>query len=448
MSSDGDGEKTANASVEAVAARKCRLSGLKVAIAGVYADSFGYGIIIPFIPFFVDTFEKDPVKANQWVGAILSAQYLGIFMGAFLMGYVTDKLGPKRALCISLAGDVVFFLLGAFAKSGELFLLTRLASGISSPSLPAETWVVKNTTSENRPTYYSMLMAGAWLGILLGAGGGVAVADVGISGALYLSSSVAFVVFVIALFAEGPEENAFEDSEGNKHTENQALKAITFQPVYAILVIHYLVNGFISGALPAMSPLTLIDFYNFNEREVAAYLLGTVCLLLLVIVLFYKRLLAFLKPWAMLIILGIGQIVFAGLQPVCLAFLTEDQPAPFITIRTFNVLFDGLSFPTVGIVAANLVDIFIEENPRAPAVTGRVMGLGRSIQSFGQIASPFLATTLYNIAFYYPFVFNAALSTMMVLIYLCSGLRDKLNQTPMTKNDSIYGITSRVSFEP
>merc|ERR1712157_306053 len=137
-----------------------------------------------------------------------------------------------------------------------------------------------------RPTYYALIMAGAWLGILLGAGGSVAVADVGISGALYLSSAIAFVMLVIALFAEGPEEKAFEDSEGNQHTEKQALKAVTFTPVYGILVVQYLVNGFISGANPAMAPLTLIDFYGFNEREVASYLLGVVFVLPLVTVLF------------------------------------------------------------------------------------------------------------------------------------------------------------------
>lgn len=143
-------------------------SGSKIAIVGNFVDAMGLGIVVPFLPFFTATFESDPDKANLWVGMILAGQNFGVFIGAYFMGALADKYGPKFALLLALFGDAIFFLAAAFANTGVSFLLLRIAAGVSSPGTASDTWLVKSTTPENRPRALGLLVAGTWAGVLLG----------------------------------------------------------------------------------------------------------------------------------------------------------------------------------------------------------------------------------------------------------------------------------------
>lgn len=139
-----------------------------VPIAGNFVDSLGLGIIVPFLPFFTSTFEDDVERANLWVGWILSAQFVGNFFGSYVMGLLSDKYGPKFALSLSLFGDIIFFLAGAFANSGISFLIFRFLAGFTSPATPADSWLVQASDEETRPKLIAYVLAATWGGFLIG----------------------------------------------------------------------------------------------------------------------------------------------------------------------------------------------------------------------------------------------------------------------------------------
>jgi len=46
-------------------------------------------------------------KLELWTGAILSAQFIAVIPGNLFWGYLTDRLGSRLTLQITIAGDAL-----------------------------------------------------------------------------------------------------------------------------------------------------------------------------------------------------------------------------------------------------------------------------------------------------------------------------------------------------
>ncbi len=77
-----------------------------------------------------------PVIINQWklspvnIGVLLSASSLGLLIGAFLFGFITDILGRKLSLILSTVLFSLFVGLGAFANSFNTLYWLRVVAGV------------------------------------------------------------------------------------------------------------------------------------------------------------------------------------------------------------------------------------------------------------------------------------------------------------------------------
>lgn len=111
------------------------------ALLATFADYFGLATMTPTLPFYLGELGIGAATVASWTGAILSAQFGAVVVGNLVWGNVADRLGARRALQLTMLGDVVFFSATAFARSAPELLLVRLLAGASTPLVPALSFI-------------------------------------------------------------------------------------------------------------------------------------------------------------------------------------------------------------------------------------------------------------------------------------------------------------------
>eukprot|EP00227_Mantoniella_beaufortii_P006430 CAMPEP_0197610780 /NCGR_PEP_ID=MMETSP1326-20131121/54078_1 /TAXON_ID=1155430 /ORGANISM="Genus nov. species nov., Strain RCC2288" /LENGTH=216 /DNA_ID=CAMNT_0043179347 /DNA_START=228 /DNA_END=874 /DNA_ORIENTATION=+ len=171
------------------------------------ADYLGLAMMTPALPYFLeDTLGLDPTGVSVWTGAITTAQYAGGAFGNMLVGWVGDRLGSRKALVLTLGGDVVLFALTALATSKAMLISVRFFAGLSSPLVPSLMYIFERARHkmeilEGVNAYSaSVNMAYAMGGIIVGVGYGA----MGWVGLNLFSSAFAAVALVIVAFLSTP----------------------------------------------------------------------------------------------------------------------------------------------------------------------------------------------------------------------------------------------------
>jgi len=141
----------------------------------VFIDLLGFGILIPVIPLYARFF-----GANEFVGSLLIATYSAFqFLGAPVLGRLSDERGRRPILLLSLSGSVVAWTL--FGLAGELgslvglvnglavlFLARALAGAMGGNIATANAYIADVTPPEERARGLGILGAAFGLGFVFG----------------------------------------------------------------------------------------------------------------------------------------------------------------------------------------------------------------------------------------------------------------------------------------
>ena len=85
----------------------------------------GTGIIIPVLPLYAESFGV----SYGWVGAVASAQALGMLLSDLPCGLLLRRLGQKRSLVLGTAVMVLFCIAQSWASSVQEAFAYRLLAG-------------------------------------------------------------------------------------------------------------------------------------------------------------------------------------------------------------------------------------------------------------------------------------------------------------------------------
>ncbi len=131
----------------------------------VLIDLLGLTIIIPLLPLYATAFGASPLV----IGLLAAAYPLMQFLGAPLLGRLSDKYGRKPVLVISQIGTFAGFLLLAAANSLWLIFLARLIDGISGANIAtAQAAISDSTTEKTRTQGLGLIGAAFGLGFIIG----------------------------------------------------------------------------------------------------------------------------------------------------------------------------------------------------------------------------------------------------------------------------------------
>jgi len=138
---------------------------LAILFAIVFLDLVGFGIVIPLLPLYAESYGPPP-----WLFGLLMASFSAMqFFFAPLLGGLSDRWGRRPVLLLSLAGSVAGYLLFALADSLAMLFAARIVAGIAGANIATAQAVIADVTSpEERTKGMGLIGAAFGLGFVAG----------------------------------------------------------------------------------------------------------------------------------------------------------------------------------------------------------------------------------------------------------------------------------------
>jgi len=131
----------------------------------IFVNLIGFGIIIPLLPFYAQTFGASPFV----IGLLFAVFSVCQLVAAPVLGDLSDRYGRRPVLIFSLAGTVVSFAMLAVAHSLAMLFAARVIDGLSGGNIStARAYVADITEPKDRARAYGIIGAAFGLGFILG----------------------------------------------------------------------------------------------------------------------------------------------------------------------------------------------------------------------------------------------------------------------------------------
>ena len=122
-------------------------SPLVVIFVTVFIDLVGFGMILPVMPFYAQNYGATAFR----IGLLASSFCFMQFIFAPIWGQVSDRVGRRPMIIMSLFGSAVSFFIFGIAESLPVLFIARIFAGTFAASIPtAQAYIADVTTAENR----------------------------------------------------------------------------------------------------------------------------------------------------------------------------------------------------------------------------------------------------------------------------------------------------------
>ncbi|MFY0566900.1 MFS transporter [Archangium lansingense] len=134
----------------------------------VFLDLVGFGIVIPLLPFYVQSMGGSELTVGVLLGCFSFTQLLA----TPILGRISDRYGRRPVILLSLAANALamgLFSLASYQQLLPLLFFSRILAGATSGNISAcQASLADVTPSENRARAMGRLGAGIGLGLVLG----------------------------------------------------------------------------------------------------------------------------------------------------------------------------------------------------------------------------------------------------------------------------------------
>jgi DHA1 family tetracycline resistance protein-like MFS transporter len=142
-----------------------RRSPLGVIFVTVFVDLLGFGIVIPLLPYYARTLHASGAAA----GALIACYSAMQFLFAPLWGQLSDRIGRRPVILISLAASTLSYAMFSAAGSLVMLFASRLLAGIGGANIAvAQAYVVDTTNERDRARGMGAIGAAFGLGFVFG----------------------------------------------------------------------------------------------------------------------------------------------------------------------------------------------------------------------------------------------------------------------------------------
>ncbi|HUI26627.1 MAG TPA: MFS transporter [Candidatus Kryptonia bacterium] len=138
---------------------------LGIIFVTVFVDLLGFGIVIPLLPYYAHTFNASGATA----GAVIACYSAMQFLFAPLWGQLSDRIGRRPVILVSLAASTLSYAMFAGANGLTMLFASRLLAGIGGANISVAQAFIADTTSEDeRARGMGVIGAAFGLGFVFG----------------------------------------------------------------------------------------------------------------------------------------------------------------------------------------------------------------------------------------------------------------------------------------
>ena len=409
---------------------------LLVVFLTVFIDLLGFGIVLPVMPRqvqpFLDALGMAPVARGAVIGLLFSVFSLMQFLFSPLWGQISDRVGRRPMLLLSLAGSVVFYALYGYAASFStadaitpqaaktalgLMLLARVGAGIAGASVGTAAAVIADcTTPENRARGMALI------GIAFGGGFtlGPLIAYFGLGlfgrqpwgvGAIASLLSLIALLIAVAVFRETRRPGAHAAKERPSLARTAAV--LGMPAVGGLVLVYFLAIFAFANFEATLARLTKAAFGMDDDGNFLVF--AFIGFMLLLAGGAYRPLAKRLSEATLLaggvalMIIGLGLV---GVVAWAVARgATGGGPLE-------NLFFAAAAIAVAGFACVNPSVSALISRRTDPERQGEVLGVNQSFASLGRILGPLAGSILFDAHASHTLPFVAAVATLALVATL------------------------------
>lgn len=384
---------------------------LYVLLLVVFINLVGFGLVIPLLPFYAQA-----LNANPWqVTALFSAYSLGQFLAEPFWGRLSDRIGRRPVLIVTIMANTASYIALAFAPSIAAAFLIRFLSGVGSGNISTiQGYMADVTPPEKRAGRMGLLGAAFGAGFVVGPalGGLLAHPDAGRIGfqiPLFVAAGLAAIaslgIFLFVIESRAPRKDAPPPPP-----RREALKAALGHPVLSrVLLVTFISTAAFSG-MEATFGLWAGARFDWGPRQVG------LCFAVIGVI---ASLGQGVLTGRLARRFGEPRVLAAGLAIICVSMAAT----PFAPSGAFVPLFVGLTAFGQSLVFPCIAALISRSTP--PDQQGAMLGLNMAGGSLARMSGPMIAGPLFGLATGAPYWMGALLTVPAVFLAVTVGRRAK-----------------------
>ncbi|MEO8035995.1 MAG: MFS transporter [Acidobacteriota bacterium] len=366
-----------------------RKTSLVVLFLTVFIDLIGFGMVIPFLSFYAREYGASGLK----VGAVVGVYSIMQFFFAPIWGRLSDRIGRRPVILISLATSAAGYLLFGFARSLWVLFASRLIAGAGGANIgTAQAYIADSTTPENRAKGMGIIGAAFGMGFILGPPLSALFSAIGTRHGMHgnllpglAAAALSLTALTIALFVLGESKppGAVVRSAIPPQFDGRVWRRIAEQKVlFAIIASIFLILLTVSGMETSIT-LHARDRFDFRQKEMAYYFF----FMGMIVVAIQGGLIGRLtRSFGERVLIAFGAASFT----VGLVLLPSVYRVSLLyAVALFVAIGQGLCYPLLTTLVSKL---------SAPAEQGSMLGLASGIGALARFIGPIASGYLYDLA--------------------------------------------------
>ena len=348
-------------------------------------STVGFGLVLPTFLFYAQN-----LGATTAIATVIIATYsMGQFIATPLWGRLSDRIGRKPVLLISIFCQSICFMALALAPNLWMLALARFMGGIVSGNIStAMAYVSDSTNEEKRAKWLGYIGASVSIGFMTGPaiGGLLGGQDASSANLFYpgiVAASIAFMTGIIAIFYL-KESLKPEHRNPNTNKKSSLLKnwGLVFKrPVLAEIVLLGFLMMFVTGTFETIFPLWTEARFYWGPMQVGYSMTYIGLTVTLVQVFVVGRVVPLLGE------VNVIRLAFIG-YAIGLFIMAQ---APSWVVMMVGLTFSASSGATFGTAASSFVSKVAGDNEK-----GFVLGVYQSCGWLGRISGPLAVGVVFS----------------------------------------------------
>ncbi|MEC8532379.1 MAG: MFS transporter [Pseudomonadota bacterium] len=404
-----------------------RAPALAVLFAVVFINLVGFGLVVPLLPFFAQS-----LKAEAWqITLMFSAYSLGQFFAEPFWGRLSDRVGRKPVLLVTLVANALGYLMLAFVPNIWLAVAVRLFTGLGAGNISTvQGYVADVTPPEQRAGRMGLIGAAFGLGFIVGPGlGGLLtqpqLGRLGYQLPIFLAAALAALAAIgVMVFLR--ESRAKADPAAARPAFLAGLKDARTNPVVSRVLVVTLIYMAGFSAMESVFGLWSESRYAWGAREV-----GLSVMIVGVMSVLNQGFLAgrLARRFGEARVLATGMLLFGASLVLQVLAPVEWFPAAWLELGGLSLpVVQGWVVPIIMAVGAcgmslampNISAMISRASP--PDRQGAMLGLNMASSSVARIFGPMVAGGLFSgLGHDWPFLIGALLTVPAAVMALNAG---------------------------